>query len=336
MSTRSATCGTSRYEIGAEREHQQATDDVDEPARGEIEHRQEHAEEEQRRAEVVHQHEQRQRAADHQRERGEMLEMRQADAQHALLTAREQLALLAQVGRHEQHEPELRELARLEGEPADADPDARPVHDRAGRVGGGDRRREREQGGHAEQVAVALEHAVVRERRQHCDEAADADRQPDRLIAGAGRIEAVDLDDADGDEQAAAGSSTGSASGSATRSAMCATPEQREERRGVGQRERRDDAGARHEHGGEPDRHDGGDEQEQAELAIAARAQADGTHGSVCSSFATRERADSLERREWSKRRLRRAAGNVAAGMRLTCTSENSLMPPPRSYGMPW
>ena len=131
----------------------------------------------------------------------------------------------------------------------------------------------------------------------------------------------------------AAGRSTGSASGSARRSTDVRHAEQRQERGRVGQRERRDDARARDEHRREADGHDGGDEQQQAELAIAARAQADGAHGSVCSSCATSERADSLERREWSKSCRRRVAGSVAAGMRLRCTSENSFTPPPRSYG---
>ena len=256
--------------------------------------------------------------------------------EHALLAAREQLALLAQVGRHEEDEPELRELARLEGEAADADPDARAVDDRAGRVGRDDRRSERDQRRHAEHVAIALQHAVVGERREHRDEAAHADREPDRLIARPCRIEPVDLDDAHGDEQAGCGQQDRIGIGERHAQRDVRHSEQREERRRIGERERRDDARARDQHGGESDRHQRGDEQEQAELAIAARAQADGTHGSVCSSLATTARADSLERREWSKRRFRRAAGSVAAGMRLTCTSVNSFTPSPRSYGMPW
>ncbi len=149
----------------------------------------------------------------------------------------------------------------------------------------------------AEQVAVALQRAVVGEHGEQRDEAADADRQPDRLIARARRVEPVDLDDADGHEQPRRRQEhrIGVREGDAERDVGHA--EESEERPRVGQRERRDDARARDEHGREADRDDGGDEQQQAELAIAARAQADGAHGSVCSSCATRERADSLERR---------------------------------------
>ena len=100
--------------------------------------------------------------------------------------------------------------------------------------------------------------------------------------------------------------------------------EQCQERPGVRERERRDDARARDQHRREADGHHCGDEQKQAELAIAARAQADGAHGSVCSSCATTERADSLERREWSKRCRRRVAGSVAR-TRLRWTSQEQL-----------
>ena len=123
------------------------------------------------------------------------------------------------------------------------------------------------------------------------------------------RIEPVDLDDADGHEQAGGGQEHRVGVRQRDAQGDVRDSEQRQERGRVGQRERRDDAGARDQHRREADGDDRGDEQQQAELAIAARAQADGAHGSVCSSCATRERADSLERREWSKRCRRRVAG---------------------------
>ncbi len=158
----------------------------------------------------------------------------------------------------------------------------------------------------------------------------DADRQPDRLVARERRVEPVDLDDAHGDQQARRRQQHRIGIGQRHAQGQVGDPEQREEGRGVRQRERRDDARARDQHRREADGHDAGHEQQQAELAIAARAEADRDHGSVCSSAATTERADSLERRWWSKRWRRREAGSVAAGMRLRCTSEKSFTPPPR------
>ena len=104
-------------ERGPGEEERAARGHEQQPARRRVQHREEDAEVEEAGAEVVRLHEHGHRAAPDQEQRAEVL-------QPSLC---EHLALLAQVAGQEQDQQDLRELARLELEAADADPEAGAV-----------------------------------------------------------------------------------------------------------------------------------------------------------------------------------------------------------------
>src|SRR6185503_11960964 len=91
--------------------------DVADPRGRDVEHREEDPEVEERRPEVVRLDENEHRSAPDQKQRTEVL-------QPAL---RQDLALLAQVAREEDDQEDLRQLARLELERAEMNPEARAV-----------------------------------------------------------------------------------------------------------------------------------------------------------------------------------------------------------------
>ena len=105
---------------------------------------------------------------------------------------REHLALLAQVAGEEDDQHDLRELAGLELERADCDPEARAVD----LVADPGQRGQEEQHDRAEpeEVLVALEPpVVVAQQEQRGREEADADHDPQPLAERVVRVEPVDL-----------------------------------------------------------------------------------------------------------------------------------------------
>ena len=174
----------------ASREQREAGGDEERPPRGHVEHGQEDPEVEERAAEVVRLDDDEHRRAEEEEQRPEVLEPR----------LRQHLALLAEVGGEEDDEEHLRELAGLEAERADVDPEPRAVH----RPADHRQRRQREQDDrcHAADVLVALDPPVVASE----DEAArwpwrHADDDPGGLAQRVGGVDAVDLGDADRRQQ---------------------------------------------------------------------------------------------------------------------------------------
>ena len=103
-------------QVGAGGEDQDADEDVGEAAGGDVEQRQERAEEHQRAAEVADEDDHQHRDAPDDEHRAEVLERRDREPEEAPRRDREQLALLGQVAGEEDDDAELRDLRRLEGQ----------------------------------------------------------------------------------------------------------------------------------------------------------------------------------------------------------------------------
>ena len=108
----------------------------------------------------------------------------------------QQLARVAQVAGQEDDDRDLRELRRLHAQRADLD---RQV----GAVGRRERARQQQQQDAADgdQVAVALEHAVVAQQHDRRGEQPQADDEPLRLQARQAVVDPVDLDQAEARQQ---------------------------------------------------------------------------------------------------------------------------------------
>ena len=130
-------------------EERETRGDEERPPGRDVEHREEDPEVEERASEVVGDDDDEHRGAPDRDERADVLEP----------ALREGLPLLAQVAREEEDQADLRELARLELQRADADPQTDAVH----ALADSRHRREEQQpdGGDAEEVAVRLEDPVV-------------------------------------------------------------------------------------------------------------------------------------------------------------------------------
>ncbi len=160
-------------------EHPDAEDEVRGAVSRDVEHRDEHGEEQERRPQVLLQHH------DHDRDRPgheqwpEVLRIRQVHPPDAPAPGRQQLALLDEVRGEEDDQQDLRGLTRLHGEGTDAGPQAGVVDlDADARYQGQHQCDDAEQ---QERVLVAGERADVAHERQREDEGGDADRRPHRL-----------------------------------------------------------------------------------------------------------------------------------------------------------
>ena len=171
-------------------EERHPADDEDDARRRDVEHPEEDPEVEKPRAEVVRLHEHGHRAAPDQEQRAEVLQP----------SLREHLALLAQVAREEHDQQDLRELARLDAERPELDPEARAADLLAdARQRGQHEQRERDDPDH---VLVRLEPpVVVAERDERRREERDADHDPQPLAERVVGIQAVDLGQADRRQQ---------------------------------------------------------------------------------------------------------------------------------------
>ena len=112
----------------------------------------------------------------------------------------EQLALLVQVGREEDHDEDLAELGRLEAERSDLDPQARAVD---GLPDPRDHRQhQQDQPEQADRVGVGVEHLVVPNDHQRRRERHEPDGDPRRLLGGETARQPEDHREAQTDEDA--------------------------------------------------------------------------------------------------------------------------------------
>ena len=179
-----------------EGEQEPADRQVRRPFGGDPEERHEQREEQQRAAEVLLADHHDERRRPREQHRAEVLGIRERNRSDASAADGEELALLHEVGREEEGEEDLGELAGLEVDRSDAHPDA------GAEVLPADAGHEREQQkGEAEEPdgpAVALEVADPANQHERDDERGDADCHPSRLQLGQvlrlrpGRVEADD------------------------------------------------------------------------------------------------------------------------------------------------
>ena len=173
----------------ADEEHEPG-EHVRRPSGGDVEHRQEDPELEQRASEVVRLDEHEHRRAPDQEQRPEVLEP----------PLRQHLALVAQIAGEEDDQEDLRQLARLELERAHLHPQPRAVD----RLADPRQRRQHQQQDRRdpEQVLVLLEDPVVAaEREERQREEDDADHDPEALPEGVVRVQPVDQRHADRRQQ---------------------------------------------------------------------------------------------------------------------------------------
>ena len=240
---------------GAADEEREPRGDEQRPAGRDVEHREEDPEVQERAPEVVRDDDDEHRRAPDREQRPDVLE----------LPARERLALLAQVAREEDDEADLRELARLELDRPEVDPEPRAV-DRSPSPGT-DGSSSSATAADAEQVAVRLEDAVVvPEPDQRPAEGRDADQHPHRLSAAVVGVEAVDVMTPNAVSTAVSGSSAPSAYGTVTPHDDVRDDVEAEEERAVGERVRGDLGVARERDGRERHARDETGDHEPEEL----------------------------------------------------------------------
>ena len=169
---------------GAGRGHQQTEDDPAGPLGGDVQHDDEHSEEQQRGAEVGLEDQDQDRDEPDDQDRAEVAAARQVQAHEAAAGEGERVPLHHQVAGEEDRQHDLRELTGLDGaEAGDADPDLGAVD--VGAEAGTSGSSEQEQGAEHGDVGVALQDAVVLEEDQHDDEQGDAQRGVQQLAGAA-------------------------------------------------------------------------------------------------------------------------------------------------------
>ena len=145
-----------------------------------VEHHEEDREEQQRGAEVALEDEHDERDDPHEQQRAERARLGQAHAEDAARRDREHLAVLGEVGGEEEHDEDLGELAGLEAEAAEADPQLGAVDLAA------DERRQQQQHEAADHERVLVAREALE--RGHADERGDerrhADEEPHHLGRG--------------------------------------------------------------------------------------------------------------------------------------------------------
>ena len=290
----------------AEREQRQADEDERDPVRRDVDEREEAAEEHERRAEVLDDEQQHHRRAPDGEQRAEVLERRKRDPGEAARADDEHLARVAQVGRQEDDDRDLRQLRGLKGDRAHVEGQVGAVR-RAAQP----RQQQQQDAAERDDVAVALEHAVVVAQR---DDRRREDDQPDdeplRLVAREVLVEAVEHDEAEAGEHRDERKQVRVGVGQRHAQDEVRGEAQREEDQPVRQRQVRQQVVALDEDRGEPGRHEQRRRDQREELAVA------GVHEAMRprSSSRTRSEASSWERSVWSTSCLRRRAGSVWIG----------------------
>ena len=185
---------------GAHGDQAQAHHQVELLTRCNVKHEQEHEEEHHGAAQVLLEHHDDHGHAPHEQKRQQRSDVGQVERAHADGEHGQQLAVLGQIACHEQHDDDLGDLAGLEGEAADVQPDAAAVNLLAK---AGDHRREQQKDAHEhEGVLIVGDLIEVAEQRQHHDHAGNTHEQPDHLaLRHVGRVrerrDARDEGDAD-------------------------------------------------------------------------------------------------------------------------------------------
>ena len=167
---------------------------------GDVQQCEERAVEHQRGAELARQQQRRHRRPPHDQHRPELLHRRDRQPEHAPPRGHEDLAVVAQVAGEEDHDRDLRELRRLEGDAADVDVEVRAVDLLAD--AGQARQHRHADADQRDRVAVALEHAhaALAQREDRRREQHQPEHHPLRLLARERRFDAVDHHDPDARE----------------------------------------------------------------------------------------------------------------------------------------
>src|SRR5262249_26717582 len=108
-------------------EEQKTDDEPTGPFGGDVERHDEHAEVHERRAEILLEHQNHQAEQPDEEHRAEVASAREVDAEDPFARQGKYLALADQVVREEGEQSQLRELAGLDGEATDEDPQLRPI-----------------------------------------------------------------------------------------------------------------------------------------------------------------------------------------------------------------
>ena len=190
----------------AEEQHESEHDPAQAPGR-DVDHHEEQAEVEQRRAEVALQHDDRHGEHPDDQDRSEVAGPRERHAEEAAPDERQRIARLHEVAREEDRQSDLGELAGLERQRADLDPDV--CAETRAPDAGDDREDQQQERGEHRHVAEPLQHPVVADREDHGEGDHDGDRGPGDLpdaggvpaVEPVGDVEAGDLRDADAVEQ---------------------------------------------------------------------------------------------------------------------------------------
>ena len=292
------------------REQAEPDDRVGRAVRRHVDEREEAAEEHERRAEVPDEDQEHHRGAPHHEQRPEVLERRQRDPEDLVRALDEHLARVAQVGREEDDDRDLRQLGGLEGDRADADAEVRAVDLLADPR---DAREQQEQDARGrDDVAIALEHPhVLAQRDDRAREDDEPHDEPLRLLAGEVLVEPVEHHEPEARERRDEREEVRVGVRERHAHDEVRDEAQAEEQPAVGQRRVREDVVALHEHRREArcDQQGGGDEGEELAIALGHRAVR-----RPCSSSRTRSAASSCERSWWSSSVARRAAGTSFTG----------------------
>ena len=164
-------------EGSANREQNEAHEHVADAARGDVEHDHEHGEEERRAAQIPLEDDDEQAHAPHDEHGREHAQARQREGTHLVRGGAQQLAVLGQIGREEDGDEHLGDLAGLKGERAHANPQLGAV-DLGAHEGG------QQQQGHARdanRVLVLGEAVEVGDEREHAHHRGDRHEEPDHL-----------------------------------------------------------------------------------------------------------------------------------------------------------
>ena len=165
---------------GSNGQQRKADDDVRKASRGNIEHQQKDGVEQDGRAQVAFEDNDEQAHAPHGKQRQQQAEARNLEAKDLAVGDGEQLAVLGQIACQEQDDEDLGELAGLDGEARDANPQL-GARDRGADK---DRQHQQDDADNAKGVLVAHDHVKVLDQRERSHHERHRDKQDDELRDG--------------------------------------------------------------------------------------------------------------------------------------------------------
>ena len=301
---------------------QDDTDERERRAAGrDVEHGEERAEEHQRRADLARHEQHRHRRAPHEQQRSELLHRRDRHAEDAPPGGHQQLAVVAQVGREEDHDRDLAELGGLEADRAD-------VHREVGAVDlaadpGQPRQQHAADPAERDQVAVVLERQVA-PAAEHDDrrrEQRQPDDQPLCLLARERRADPVDHHDPDARQRRGEREEVGVRVGQGSADHEVPGEAEREEHPAIGQRDGREAVVGLDEDRREAarDEEPGGQERQQLAVAGAEHGYAARSSASLTSASAAAFCSRGTERTFQSPNALRAAIACACSGRISGC-----------------